>query len=78
MATMVTKPMSEAEAYVAEGAREISQRLQDLLRQHRRARRRSPDLLRSATEHPVAAIAAVIAGVVLAALVASQLISRDD
>ncbi len=77
MAPQITKSMSEAEAYVAEGAREISERLQDLLRQHRKSRPlRSRDLARAAAEHPVAAAAAFVLGAVLAALLADRLICR--
>jgi hypothetical protein len=75
MATTIAKPMSEAEAYLAEGAREISERLQDLLLQARQSRpRRQPDLVRAAAEHPVAT--AFVAGVVLAVLLAGGLIAR--
>lgn len=76
MATMVTKSMSEAEAYVAEGAREISERLGDLLRQHRRARG-PKDLLRIAADYPVAITAAFVIGAVLAGFIADRLIGRS-
>jgi hypothetical protein len=73
MAILVTKPMSEAEAYVAEGAREISERLQQLLRQHRR--RRGAEIARVAADHPVVAAAAFLAGALLAVLLADRLIA---
>jgi hypothetical protein len=77
MAAMVTEPMSEAEAYVTEGAREIAERLQVLLRQHRRARRLAAlDLARAAAGHPIAAAAAFVAGALLVLLVADRLASR--
>ena len=77
MATMVNQPISEAEAYVAEGAREISERLQHLIRQRRKARpRHTDDLVRAAVEHPDATAAAFVVGALLAALLADRLICR--
>ncbi|HTK35313.1 MAG TPA: hypothetical protein VL358_08530 [Caulobacteraceae bacterium] len=73
MATTVNKPLSEAEAYVVEGAREISERLQDLILQHRRPRRRSADLVRAAADHPIAAGSAFVIGAILAAFLADRL-----
>jgi hypothetical protein len=78
MATLVTKPMSEAEAYMAEGAREISERLRALMRQHRRARqKRAADLVLAAAGNPLTAAIAIVAGAVLAGLLASRLIDRE-
>ncbi len=77
MASMVAKPMSEAEAYVAEGAREISERLQALLLQHRGSRPRGATaVIRAAAEYPVAAAAAFVVGAILAGFLADRLICR--
>ena len=78
MATLVTHPISEAEAYVAEGAREIGEQLKRLLHQHRRSRPFRPaDLFRSVAEYPVAAAAALVVGAVLAGVLADRLIARN-
>ena len=73
-AARVVQPMSEAEAYVAEGAREISKRLRELLDQRRRSRRTAPrEFLCLAASHPVVSAAALIAGAMLALVVADRL-----
>jgi hypothetical protein len=70
-------PLSEAEAYVAQGVREIAEHLESLSRQVPRPRRSEVRrLLENVSEYRLVAAVAVMAGAAFAAMLAGRLIFR--
>jgi hypothetical protein len=76
----MTKPLfhhvTDAEAYVAEGARDIADRLHSLSQRVYPRRRRSPIFVRHMTEHPIATAVVVAVAAALVTLFADRLVAR--